>query len=518
MRRAIAVLALFPPILANAGPGTTPPLAPGTQLLNGLAGVPDPQIAVGTQLLAAVSTTVVNFFTKSPLAPVAANLNVGPVSNVFQAAQLAINKRIQASPTLGKLCDPAHPNPVVDPKTHFVTKASSCVFQFYDARAFFDPISGHFWIISAARNDIWNCTTDSNQPGGQFGQGQDAPDPEHPGSTDCHADLAGMARRFIAVAVTKSGEDLSKGFFTYILMDHYADWPQFMVRGNYLILTHLKDPLTQIYDTAVLLNGSLNASALAVPPLMSLTSNNYNLPAQAQLIPVNIYGHSDRVSFLAAAQGNSVTIYGLSAPAGSPSAVPVFMTPATVSIGRSLNLSPSPAVYRNGKLYIATYTCGNRVNNQCTSFYIQILRIPVGRSGNSNALTASNDTSAGYMDTTIGSPSDPEFYAVPALTVTSKEDIVTVFCRGRLNTGPFSARYAVIPKGQTIPMFSAELKGGSGAQLPSPPDGSGIVDLAGIAVDPAGDPVKADQQLTVWMSHVYSLNGNYLQAIGAVRP
>jgi hypothetical protein len=129
--------------------------------------MPDPQIAVGIQLVAAADTGDMNFYNKSDLSPAAALIPPTATSTIFSAAQqLTLNQALQST-----YCDPSNPGkPNVQDSTGKVTWASTCVLDVgYDTRPLFDPVRKRFWVVTAIRNHVWPCTTDQNANGGLIG-------------------------------------------------------------------------------------------------------------------------------------------------------------------------------------------------------------------------------------------------------------------------------------------------------------------------------------------------------------
>src|SRR5215472_4194279 len=119
----------------TAGPPTPSGPAPtATIAKTNLAGVPDPQIAAGIQLVAAADTGDINFYNKSDLSPATALTPPTATSTIFSAAQqLTLNQALQST-----YCDPSNPGkPSVRDSTGKVTWASTCVQDVgYDTRPF----------------------------------------------------------------------------------------------------------------------------------------------------------------------------------------------------------------------------------------------------------------------------------------------------------------------------------------------------------------------------------------------
>jgi hypothetical protein len=431
--------------------GPSPTLVAGSKK-TGASGVPDPQIAVGKTFVAAVDTSDVTFYNKAGLSPAGAGSCGGPkplwcptnnqlgtcvassvcsTSNLFSATQLSLNQNLK-----GKYCDPANPNaPPIKDETGKVTWASSCVVEMgYDSRSLYDPASQRFWIVAQVRNHVWNCTADNGQPRGKLGEGTDILDPKgdqtDPTNTFCHIWLANLAARYMAVAVSRQGENLGAGFYTYILVSELADWPQFTVHDGYLILNH-RDPgvRTWVFDANALAGGTNDGSSLQVKPLLVIEPNQLTPPPDSQVIPVNIHGDSQGVTYLLGGYQNNLCIYGLASPPGNPSGKPTLLSAAMVPINRSLVGAQvrSPGVFQNGNIYLASHDCPAS-SPGCAAPFMYVLRVPVKRAG--NQLMADTSAAGGYMDYAIGKSDTPVVaFEAPALDVTDNGDIVVVYSR-----------------------------------------------------------------------------------------
>lgn len=523
--------------------GPSPTLVAGSKK-TGASGVPDPQIAVGPTLVAAVDTSDVTFYNKAGLSPFGAGTCGGPkplwcptnnqlgtcvansvcsTSNLFSATQLSLNQNLK-----GKYCDPANPNaPPIKDETGKVIWASSCVVEMgYDSRSLYDPTSQRFWIVAQVRNHVWACTTDTPdpQPGGKLGEHADIEDPQgdqsDPTNTFCHAWLANLAQRYLAVAVSRQGENLGAGFYTYILVNAVGDWPQFTVHDGYLILGH-RDPglQTWVFDANALAAGTNDGSSLKVAPLLVIDPSQLTPPPDSQVIPVNIHGDSQGVTYLLGGYQNNLYIYGLAPQPGNPSK-PILLSAAMVPINRSLvGLQVrSPGVFQNGNIYLASHDCAAS-DPGCAAPFMYVLRVPVKRAG--NQIMADTSASGGYMDYAIGKSDTPVVaFEVPALDVTDNGDIVVVYSSGEPSLNkPAGAYYQVFYHGQTGPSNSATLQDPIAGTTPAG-NPSGL-DLGGAALDP--QPDASNKRTTVWISHAYANGGNnpnfnYTSVLGAVKP
>ena len=120
------------------------------------------------------------------------------------------------------------------------TDTSACVNTVYDARAYYDHDTNRFWIVAAARNPIWTPCDNTGKCSVPCGSHQACFPSDR--CEKCSAE----ARRYVFVAVSKA-EDPRKGFFEYVLVRDYADWPLFSVRNGRLILGHNDASAKRIY-------------------------------------------------------------------------------------------------------------------------------------------------------------------------------------------------------------------------------------------------------------------------------
>ena len=344
------------------------------------------------------------------------------------------------------------------------------------------------------------------------------PDPNDLTQTICMPAWSGLAHRFIAVAVSKSGEDPAGGFYTYILVDDYADWPQFTVHDDYLVLNHrAAGSTTYVFDAKTLADGSAgDSSALEIKPLLTIDAAAlrarlpFNVPTTA-LMPATVHGDSDRVTYLAAGFGSLLVVYGLLSPPNHPESAPSFMSPALVSIGNELHGMTNRPVFQSGMLHLVGYECALSVPElPCEKYITRIVRFLVARVG--NALITSGSASKEFINETIGdSPDDLSSFELPAIEVTDAGDMVVVYDRARLFPTievPASARYSV--RFHDVPGIShgAPLQDAIGDIVPCNTDKKIFktypvrVDLGGIALDPVPD--KSGHHSTVWMSHAFT--------------
>jgi hypothetical protein len=521
-------------ILGGCQPTTPVSITPFTAPV----GCPDPQIAVGRKYFAALSTSYVAFYDKSTLQPLSGSSFVYPqnpvsATAIFQQFFVIMDKQMGLPLNV---CDPNNPQNNItsafDPANPNKSVPGSIV-EAYDTRVMYDDLHHRFWIESAVRNHLWQCgsppSTGANIGGFDSPPGSKKwidPDPSDPTQIKCHKDWnSSWAHRFIAIAVSQvdanGNEDLSKPFHQYALVDDYNDWPQMTVNDNYLILNH-KDAndYTLVFDAQALANGQQDNTCMAVAPLLKINYNQFSVPSGTNTIqatdaiyPVNSHGPSNNLTYLVSSAGNNLLIFALKSPANNLSGKPTLLSGAAIDLGHQIHLRTNP-VYRDGKLYIASFECVTSANNVCTKYYSRVIRVPVSLNANGTTVQAQGNNSPDFLDYIVGNlPGDLYSYEIPSIEVTQAKDMVLVYEKVGLDPSqlqPASVYFRIFYH-DNLDHVEA-LKVNQGNQFPSPLDPeAGGVDLGGIALDPSDG-------LTVWMSHAYSNNGVYTEIVGNVKP
>ncbi|GEM_PF-7121037 len=513
-------------LAACQAPPATPPLTVPATTAAGIR-VPDPQIAVGRKYLAAIDTSTIVFYDKATMQPLKAGTEFAYAANPIGAStlfksffpvidaqmKLPANVCDSTKPGWDKSFDPAQPNKVIP----------GCIDAAYDTRVLYDSPGERFWIESAVRNPLWPCKQPPGADIGGFTKSDHVtlidPSPNNPKLVKCHPGWnASWAHRFIAIAVSRVGadghEDLTKPFHQYTLVDAFADWPIMSIRSSMLVLTHRDAgaPLT-VFDAVPLANGTNDNSSMVVKPLVTLPAAIFGsgpLVPTSPVYLVNVHGPPSTPAYVMSTNGNWLLISGL--VRGKSGAVTV-LAGARVQLTTPVTRLRHNPVYRDGKLYFTDYACAD---TSCTYYEARLFRVPVGVNQAGTAVVASND-SAGFLNYRINPPQSNLSYTIPEVEVNAADDMVIAFQRGRLNPAafvPWSVRYATYYHDKSGISASALLHDGvwtKGKPRPPDPGGSGIVDLAGIAVDPSDDR-------TIWMSHAYSNGARYTEILGAVKP
>lgn len=525
-----------------------PPTPPPTVKISNSEGhgVPDPQIAVGFKFFATLDTGNIGFFQKSDhqFAP--------PFTKVTTPGQMfgSFFKTIDESMHLPTwVCDPDHPDPTFftsGPKKGHIKDNFGCIAQWYDTRAVYDAKRHRFWIATALRPFIWQCTTKDGQLGleteGPSGRVWD-PDPEDKsGKTPlCHTDWdQSWFRRFTAVAVSEtdsSGEESLHKFHKYVLTEALGDWPEMAVNDDYLLLYHLdsknrdEDPI-EIFNAQDLADGVQDGTVLKVPKLLKIQfsemvahDGSKEFTPTGDINLVTNHGPSNGMNFIVAGVGDHLLVFAAKAPDGNPSGTPRFLGGTAIDMGHSVGHFRVNPIFRNGKLFIADFECINGKGVDCdhtTQFgcrlYIgRLYRVPVGLSADGKTVHVSKLASEGFLDYRVSDVPGLLSYVNTMVEVNKDEDMVYAFERlglTRPELEPPSVRFSTFYHDQMRMSASSELQAEIGNEMPSDPDpgiACGIVDLGGIALDPSDDR-------TIWFSHAFSSHGSYTSVVGAVKP
>lgn len=508
-------------------PPPTPPLTVSAITAAGIR-VPDPQIAVGRKYLAAIDTSTIVFYDKATMQPLTAGTEFAYAKNpigastLFKAFFTVIDAQMKlpanvcdaTQPGWDKSFDPTQPNKAIP----------GCIDAAYDTRVLYDAPGERFWIESAVRNPLWPCKKGPGADIGGFTKADGVtlidPDPNNAKLVKCHTGWnASWAHRFIAIAVSQTGadghEDLTKPFHQYTLVDAFADWPIMSVRGSMLVLTHRDAgaPLA-VFDAVPLANGVHDNTSMVVKPLATFPSAVFGAGPIVPTSPVylvNVHGAASVPAYVVSTNGNTLLISGL--VRGKSGTVKVLAA-AQVALGMPVTRLRHNPVYRDGKIYFTDYACAG---TPCTRYVARLFRVPVGVNTAGTAVVASASAAAGFTNLLLNPSPNDLSYTIPEVEVNAADDMVIAFQRGRLNPAafiPWSVRYATYYHDKAGISASALVHDGvwtKGKPLPTDPGGSGIVDLAGIAVDPTDDR-------TIWFSHAYSNGAGYTEVLGAVKP
>ena len=321
------------PQMAPKTPGPTGAgKSPGLSLLGeGISPAnQDPQLAVSPHYVLVLSTGAYVFYDRATNKALAGNGCV-PVNALF--TNLFAPLMLQKDPATNAT-NPAYINDHLElgGAAHFKCNASDtsgCVNEVYDARAYYDYDTNRFWIVAAARNQIWTpCDNKGTCPSG-CGPNQLC------GSSNTCSNCGDEARRYLFVAVSKT-EDPRQGFWQYALVRDYADWPLFSVRNDRLILSHKAGKRLYVFDSKKLIAGTTTDAFLG-------QYKDDSFPESWEISTVTQYSDADGLSLILGKTDSSVTVYA-------------FKDPTKPLVKNSLHLASEPywrmqPVYRFTKFY-----------------------------------------------------------------------------------------------------------------------------------------------------------------------
>lgn len=451
------------PAMAAQNPGS--PAAgksPGVSLLGqGITGMKDdPQLAVSPKYVLVLEAHKYVFYDRATNKPLAQQGCV-PVnaqfSGLFAPLLLPFDKGAKNKGDVNYQLElGSHPKYPCDPVHYFDPEAgdpSGCIQGNYDARAYFDFDTRRFWIVAAARNHIWKCPTDLGACGDE-------------------------ARRYVFVAVSKD-EDPRKGFWEYVLVRDYADWPLFSVRNGRLLVGHNNARRLYVFDANKLASGS------ASDPFLG-QYGDADFPESDKITPVTQYSDADGLSLVLGRKGAKLTVYAFKNPLVQP-------VRKTVTLGHAPGWAMQP-VYRLGKFYFTKEVCGG------TRCVVDVHRVTAGLSGSPEKVSSVSDEYFALADKKAD-------YRMPGVLVEENGAVLVWYLRFTADK-PQDARYQVL--------YAKEGSFREAAVLRASEKGSKESFLVGdLQLGGAAEPGK----LGFWITHVYTdADGNKLQAVGRIDP
>jgi hypothetical protein len=342
-----------------------------------------------------------------------------------------------------------------------------CVTEFYDTRVLYDDFHKRFIILSAARHKL--------------------------GANDENGDLA---RRFIAIAVSKTS-DPRDGFQQYMATwSNYRDWPWISVNGDYLIAAHKgatdpNGPVASVFYLPAMMAGDPE------PPHFKYFSSDVG--GAASVIPARHYpGESALTWMVERTKSGTRKIYAFTPPADPWTAPPLLET--SVQTTPEIGSIRDSVTYRHGRLQFATVrSLGD------FGYTIHMVRIPV--SGDASGITASAEPADGFFDNLVNLDADPSLEhrvsrEVPSSAVNADGDMLIAYGRFSMAGAPpiiAEVRYAVWYHDEAFPRWSKVLK--EGEVQPTADDApvsfySSPVDYSAVVVDPKDGK-------SFWIAHEY---------------
>jgi hypothetical protein len=506
----------------------------------------DPQLAVGEHFIVATEAHHVAFFNKqgNPL-KTKPNVFGGAVPIRMKAATLFGPVLEQFLRNEGGDIDTSRPNPA-DINRHLGhqtgpsslicnpddPKAAGCITEAYDTRVVYDRERHRFWIVSGLRDEIWGSSSSECNKG-----------------KTCAAQDTGLPRRFVGVAVTRT-EDPRDGFFEFVLVDEYADWPRFAVHGPFLIISHNDNTNVYLFDAQKLADGNLKHELVGLGsfykgdfnvqrifPVVQHDRRDETDQRQDPFIPIVPAppgtGSKNVPTFLVGLNGNKVTIFYFDPVLIDPVLSAIFhpkLASATIDIHDDAPHLTSNPVYRNGFIYLVGDHCVDGDSTSC-NHEIRFLRIPVFRGPDflGSVIYASPVPSLGFKDITFGGGSEDNSLAgpsfeIPAVDVNKNDDVVIVYGRAGFWLNLFQdapgAFYHLIKNNRESDGILHQAMCGPKPEdklkcAQPQPDQSGI-DVSAVVVDPSDDT-------TLWMAHGFAdgsmpQSKKYRMVIGKVKP
>ncbi len=347
----------------------------------------DPHIAAGRYYLVIMDYDDIGFFDKSGslLAPKANGLPT----------------RINADIFFQSFFDPINELLGLDKK-----EAVYQVNEFYDLRVIYDDNSRRFYIIAAARNQLW--IADENTPD----------------------DMEKFSRRLVAFAVSKT-EDPRDGFYQYMTTENnYRDWPRIAINGNHLLIANNaadgmgNGPAAYVFSVPDVKQGKPNPAGIKLlpPDLSGLTKVNV----------VTVLDNGMGYSCFLSCMEDLLTVLYFDKNASLQSK-PVIKS-VTVKLADKIGFLRQGAYVRNNHLYFTyDYTVKSRVaNSKQAMLKIRYVRLPLVASSSQLMITSSG---AGVLQVGFGKrsvdddPADLVSYEEPAMAVNNKGDFLIGYGR-----------------------------------------------------------------------------------------
>jgi hypothetical protein len=486
----------------------------------------DPIVAVSNDFIVATDAGNITFFAKkqpnnqaaTPLAPGANGAPTSMSMSQFFGGLIAptnpdgsVNQNninchlaLGTRPAIG--CDPTKP-PLPEPD-HGLHPQDACVSEFYDTRVFYRPDDKRFVVIAQARNTIWR-TADWMKKTPKYFADKGLSDAE----VQKLYDSGPEARRYIAIAVSRT-PDPRDGFNQYITTtSNYADWPLGAVGERGIVVGHREPP--ESGKPAIYWFGLTPAeNNVASPPYKEFSLAAFGGGGAPK--PAAPYGDAEGLFWFINDQSSPSRIDALADKADLSAATP-FGAGFTPPHGKLQNNGiASTPVYRDGRVCAAT---GIRVENDPFRDSIRVTCTRVSRTG--PAAISASTSGQGVRDRVFGlnapqdTPGDRVSYENPALTVNEDGDILIAYVRfGAKTKKPLKpeARYTLWYHDEDKPRRSRVLKLGEGVCCASADNRR--IDLMSAVVDPTNDA-------TVWMTDAYakgSSNPSLSVVVGRVKP
>jgi hypothetical protein len=379
----------------------------------------------------------------------------------------------------------------------------ACVNEFYDARVFYRPDDQRFVVVAHARNSIWSTADWMKKTAEDFA--------EH-GLNDFEIqklyDSGPEARRYVAIAVSRSA-DPRDGFNEYITTtSNYADWPVAAVGENGIVVGH-RSPAETGKPSIYWFSLTAAENNVSSPAYKEFSKQDFGGAGAPK--PVTSYGDAKGLFWFVNDRTTPTRIDALPDDANVSGATPFGSAVSPPHGALQNNGISTPPVYRNGKVCSATAI---RVEDDPLRNSIRVTCFRVDHPSPSSITVSASGQ--GARDRVFGlnapqdAPGDRVSYEDPVLTVNENGDILIAYARfGAKTKDPLNpeARYTLWYHDESKPRRSRVLKLGESDCCPH-----ARVDLMSAVVDPVNDA-------TVWMSDMYARNDATMSTVvGRVKP
>src|SRR5205807_4599654 len=218
----------------------------------------------------------------------------------------------------------------------------------------FDPASKRFFILSAARPQLWFNDPSKSNPA-VFPLTYEKEPARVKGKFDA------LVRRYFAFAISKT-EDPRDGFYQWMSTENnYADWPRITVNNGSLVVAHNSPqegkPLAYVFAVDALKNGDPNPPNFVYDDTMLGIQPGQN---NRVLVPVTHYGDSGGLTYFVR-PGNPVQIFAFPKP-GNPWTGPAIQK-TSIQLDSAPSMLRAGAIFRANKLYLPGVTTLLSVGN-----------------------------------------------------------------------------------------------------------------------------------------------------------
>jgi hypothetical protein len=438
----------------------------------------DPHIAVGRNYIIITNYDDIGFFDKS--------------GTPLQAKGNGLLTRINADDFFETFFDPINEIMEFDNKG-----AEYQINEFYDLRVIYDDNCRRFFIVAAARNQLWinnDKTPDYLEP---------------------------FSKRLVAFAVSKT-EDPRDGFHQYMTVENnYRDWPRIAVSGNHLLIAN--NAADGMGNGPVIYVVSINDIKTGKPKPAAAKYGSNELYGIKNVNVISVLDKGFGFSCFFSCSGDNLTI--LYFQNNDPLAFKPLVKKVTFKLNSTIGFISNGALIRNNNLYFTyQYQQTAATNTVPARFKIRYIKLPLIPEG-TNFLVDLFGT--GLLQTGFGrntpedDPEDLVSYEEPEIAINQKGDFLIGYGRTPVKTKNTlfpEVRYTVFYHNETTHRRSTLLKKGesipkwvhNGETTARYGPHSDFLHYSSATVDPADD--------SFWMIHVYAeKNGSYRVVAGNIK-